>query len=245
MGIALQVLLHQQSQALHALPHIGVTHRQPHPRARRDHRSAFTTAVTSVGVAPAKMLTRPPFTTSTTIAGRCSSGWPTSSSTTTASVRDGSGTCSHSLRATCRSAASKRHAAAPPASHRSRRKRLLQNLAPFRLVPPPPTFGACEQRDLTHQLLLSALIRARLRPLVHHPNKARHAGWILKMHPTGQKRKQADRRRQHPMPPTSQDREHVRQAEGLAAHRAQFDRYAHTVFSAICIAAAVAFRLNQ
>lgn len=42
VGIAAQRLLHDYRQALHAFAHIGVAHRDPHPCARWDHRSAFS-----------------------------------------------------------------------------------------------------------------------------------------------------------------------------------------------------------
>jgi transposase InsO family protein len=49
MRIMLEPLLHQQGEALHALPHIRVAERDPHPRAGTDHRKAFSGAATSVG----------------------------------------------------------------------------------------------------------------------------------------------------------------------------------------------------
>src|SRR3546814_9403580 len=57
VGITLEALLNHQRQTLHAFAHIGVAHRDPHPRARRDHRSAFNAAAASAGGADAKMLT--------------------------------------------------------------------------------------------------------------------------------------------------------------------------------------------
>src|SRR3546814_13840090 len=57
--IASQSLLDEQREPLHALAHIRMTHRYPHPRAGRDHRSAFKAAAVSPGDAEAAMLTRP------------------------------------------------------------------------------------------------------------------------------------------------------------------------------------------
>jgi hypothetical protein len=42
-----------------------------------------------------------------------------------------------------------------------------------------------------------------------------------------------------------QDRDHVREAQGLAPHPHRSDRCAYTFMSAICIAATVLFWLNQ
>src|SRR3546814_4400770 len=58
--IASQSLLDEQREPLHALAHIRMTHRYPHPRAGRDHRSAFKAAAVSTGDAEAAMLTRAP-----------------------------------------------------------------------------------------------------------------------------------------------------------------------------------------
>lgn len=60
VGIMLKPLLHQQRQALHPLAHIRVAEGDPHPRARRDHRRAFSAAATRGGDAVAKMLSRLP-----------------------------------------------------------------------------------------------------------------------------------------------------------------------------------------
>lgn len=59
-----------------------------------------------------------------------------------------------------------------------RRKCLRQDLQPLFVTPPTPPFRPCKYRDLTHPPLLSALTRARLRPLVHLPDKAGPAGWV-------------------------------------------------------------------
>src|SRR3546814_17590748 len=58
--IASQSLLDEQREPLHALAHIRMTHRSPHPRAGRDHRSAFKAAAVSTGDDEAAMLTRAP-----------------------------------------------------------------------------------------------------------------------------------------------------------------------------------------
>jgi hypothetical protein len=49
MRIALEALLDQERQPLHPFAHIGLTHRDPDPRARRDHRRAFNAAATCAG----------------------------------------------------------------------------------------------------------------------------------------------------------------------------------------------------
>jgi hypothetical protein len=90
MGIALQVLLHEQRQPLHPLPHVGVAHRDPNPRARRDHRSAISTADAKAGDAEAAMLTRPLPGSSTTIATK-GDGAPPGSLVSTASAKPGPG----------------------------------------------------------------------------------------------------------------------------------------------------------
>lgn len=59
-GIAAQGLLHDQRQALHALLHIGMAHRDPHPRTRWDHRSAFSAAAANAGDADGKIVTLRP-----------------------------------------------------------------------------------------------------------------------------------------------------------------------------------------
>ena len=41
-------LLDDEREALHPFPHVGVAHRNPHPRARRDHRNAFSVAALPV-----------------------------------------------------------------------------------------------------------------------------------------------------------------------------------------------------
>ena len=92
MGIALEALLDHQRQALHALPHIGVAHRDPYPRPRRDHRSAFNAAAAKDGGADAKMLTRLPRASSTIIAGGAIGGAAPSPTTTTASAKSVSAT---------------------------------------------------------------------------------------------------------------------------------------------------------
>jgi hypothetical protein len=71
MGVALQVLLDQKGQALHALAHVCVSGGDPDPDAgwNRDHRSARSAAVTKAGDAEAEMLTRPPRANSTMITG--------------------------------------------------------------------------------------------------------------------------------------------------------------------------------
>src|SRR3546814_18855759 len=77
--IASQSLLDVQREPLHALAHIRMTHRYPHPRAGRDHRSAFKAADVSTGDAEAAMLTRAPpgssirIATPGTDAGGCTS----------------------------------------------------------------------------------------------------------------------------------------------------------------------------
>lgn len=53
MRITLQALLHQQREALHALLHICMAQRDPHPRAGRDLRKPFSAAATRVGDATA------------------------------------------------------------------------------------------------------------------------------------------------------------------------------------------------
>src|SRR5438874_11702404 len=67
--VMLQDLLHLQSQARKAAPHIGMARRQPYPHARgeRNHRSAFNTADTSKGGADPQILIRPLPVNSTTI----------------------------------------------------------------------------------------------------------------------------------------------------------------------------------
>src|SRR4249920_2228224 len=67
--VVLQDLLHLQSQARKAAPHIGMARRQPYPHARgdRNHRSAFNTADTSKGGADPQILIRPLPVSSTTI----------------------------------------------------------------------------------------------------------------------------------------------------------------------------------
>src|SRR5215469_5810621 len=49
MRVMLQSLLNLDRQAVHATPHIGVTHRQPYPHARgdRDHRRDRTSSTRS------------------------------------------------------------------------------------------------------------------------------------------------------------------------------------------------------
>jgi hypothetical protein len=81
-------LLHDEREALHAFPHIGVAHGDPHPRARRDHRSAFSVAAASAGDAEAKMLTRLPRSSSMTMAGAVPEGGDAGSSTRMASEPD-------------------------------------------------------------------------------------------------------------------------------------------------------------
>ena len=68
MRIALQALLNLQGQPLHALAHVRVAHRDPDPRARWDHRSAFNAAETSVAGADEEMRTCRPLQRSTVIA---------------------------------------------------------------------------------------------------------------------------------------------------------------------------------
>src|SRR5690606_13883251 len=92
--IALQTLLDQQRQARHPLAHVGVAHRDPHPHARGDHRSAFRAAVTCPGDAAAKMLTRLPRARSTTIAGWTAAVAVPSPSTIRASAKPGPGNAS-------------------------------------------------------------------------------------------------------------------------------------------------------
>ncbi len=89
IGIALEALLDQQSEALHPLAHIRVPHRDPHPRARRDHRRAFSAEATSAGGAEAKMLIRLPRARSMTIAGCRLEGATSATSIITAAAKPG------------------------------------------------------------------------------------------------------------------------------------------------------------
>jgi len=66
------------------------------------------------------------------------------------------------------------------------------------------------------------------RPAFHQPKAAKPA-----------------RMRQEPLSPPSQDREPVPQTQGLAAYRRKIRSMRNAFFSAICIAAALAFSLNQ
>ena len=68
MWIALQALLNLQGQPLHALAHVRVAHRDPDPRARWDHRSAFKVAETSAAGAFDEMRTHRPLPRSTVTA---------------------------------------------------------------------------------------------------------------------------------------------------------------------------------
>src|SRR5215211_9527913 len=73
--IALERLLHQQRQAIEALAHVGMTGRQPHPRAsrQRDHRrrpppASVAIVVVSVAASIAPVIRmRDPFANSTSI----------------------------------------------------------------------------------------------------------------------------------------------------------------------------------
>lgn len=58
------------------------------------------------------------------------------------------------------------------------REGLGQNLQPFLIVPASTPLGTGKHRDLTHRPLLSALYRARLRPVAHLIDKAGSAGWV-------------------------------------------------------------------
>src|ERR1019366_939229 len=69
--ITLEMLLHQQREAWHALAHIRVARGDPNPNPTRDrdHRSARSAALTIDTVAAAPIVTRAPLASSTTIAG--------------------------------------------------------------------------------------------------------------------------------------------------------------------------------
>lgn len=68
-AITLETLLQQQRQALHALTHIRVAQRDPHPGAGRGHRRALNAAATRPGGAAAKVLSCLPRGRSMIIAG--------------------------------------------------------------------------------------------------------------------------------------------------------------------------------
>lgn len=87
--VMVELLLHYERQPLHALSHVGVTHRDPHPGARWDHRSAFNAAAASASDAEAKILMRPPAGRSNSVATAWADACSAGSLTTTA----GTNTC--------------------------------------------------------------------------------------------------------------------------------------------------------
>lgn len=90
MRITSKTLLHQQRQSLHTFAHVGVPHRNPHPRVRRDHRIAFSAAAANAGDADAKILSCPSSARSRTIAGVVSDAFSGGSSNSTAGMNAGS-----------------------------------------------------------------------------------------------------------------------------------------------------------
>jgi hypothetical protein len=151
----LQDLLHLQSQARKAAPHIGMARRQPHPHARgdRNHRSAFNTADTSKGGADPQILIRPLPVNSTTI-----------TSPDGAASLIGSASNVLAKPATPGVNQTRRNIVIPRNLRhtRSRRKGLRNDPVPFILAPTPPAFRPRKHRNLTHQPLLSSLLNTCL-----------------------------------------------------------------------------------
>jgi hypothetical protein len=64
-----------------------------------------------------------------------------------------------------------------------RLKDLCQDPNPLHIIPSPTRFWARKYRDLAHRSLLSAFLRASLRPLVHPLNKTGPARRVWFGHP--------------------------------------------------------------
>jgi hypothetical protein len=79
-------MLHHRGQALHPASHIGVAHRDPHARARRDHRTALSAATASAGGVDAEMRSRRPSASSSTIAASGSLGGGASAGSAVSSI---------------------------------------------------------------------------------------------------------------------------------------------------------------